>query len=100
MSDGVHVRIGAGRYAFDVRDIREVEHCQRGTAVPGARLRWRFAGRTGEWAVALGPDSVVKAGVAEFAAPEKPGPYALRAEMVGGDGQVISENVFEFTVAP
>lgn len=72
----------------------------RWTAVPGARLRWRFAGKTGEWAVALGPDSVVKAGVAEFAAPEQPGPYALRAEIVGGVGQVISENVFEFTVAP
>jgi chemotaxis signal transduction protein len=36
VSDGVHVRIGAGRYAFDVRDVREVEDRQRVTAVPGA----------------------------------------------------------------
>jgi purine-binding chemotaxis protein CheW len=36
MADGVHVRVGAGRYAFDVRDVREVEERQRVTAVPGA----------------------------------------------------------------
>jgi len=36
MPDGVHVRVGAGRYAFDVRDVREVEDRQRVTAVPGA----------------------------------------------------------------
>jgi purine-binding chemotaxis protein CheW len=34
--DGVHVRVGAGRYAFDVRHVREVEDRQRVTAVPGA----------------------------------------------------------------
>jgi purine-binding chemotaxis protein CheW len=36
MADGVHVRVGAGRYAFDVRHVREVEERQRVTAVPGA----------------------------------------------------------------
>jgi purine-binding chemotaxis protein CheW len=36
MGEGVHVRVGAGRYAFDVRDVREVEDRQRVTAVPGA----------------------------------------------------------------
>jgi purine-binding chemotaxis protein CheW len=36
MADGVHVRVGAGRYAFDVRDVREVEDRQQVTAVPGA----------------------------------------------------------------
>jgi purine-binding chemotaxis protein CheW len=34
--DGVHVRVGAGRYAIDVRHVREVEDRQRVTAVPGA----------------------------------------------------------------
>jgi len=34
--DGVHVRVGAGRYAFDVRDVREVEDRHPMTAVPGA----------------------------------------------------------------
>jgi chemotaxis signal transduction protein len=36
MADAVHVRVGAGRYAFDVRDVREVEDRPRVTAVPGA----------------------------------------------------------------
>ena len=36
MPEAVHVRVGAGRYAFDVRDVREVEECQLMTAVPGA----------------------------------------------------------------
>jgi purine-binding chemotaxis protein CheW len=36
MPEAVHVRVGAGRYAFDVRDVREVEECQPMTAVPGA----------------------------------------------------------------
>ena len=36
MADGVHVRVGAGRYTFDVRDIREVEDRHTETAVPGA----------------------------------------------------------------
>jgi purine-binding chemotaxis protein CheW len=34
--DGVHVRVGAGRYAFDVREIREVEDRHAMTPVPGA----------------------------------------------------------------
>ncbi len=36
MGEGVHVRVGAGRYAFDVRDVREVEDRPPVTAVPGA----------------------------------------------------------------
>ncbi|WP_321473818.1 sugar-binding domain-containing protein [uncultured Paludibaculum sp.] len=72
----------------------------RWTAVPGAKLRWRFEGQRGEYPVSLAADGVLKVGAAEFAAPRKPGPYALRAEMVDAGGQVISENVFEFTVAP
>jgi chemotaxis signal transduction protein len=36
VDEGVHVRVGVGRYAFDVRDVREVEECRRVTAVPGA----------------------------------------------------------------
>jgi purine-binding chemotaxis protein CheW len=36
MADGVHVRVGAGRYAFDVRHVREVEDRQPMTPVPGA----------------------------------------------------------------
>jgi purine-binding chemotaxis protein CheW len=36
MPEGVHVRVGAGRYAFDVRDVREVEERLPVTAVPGA----------------------------------------------------------------
>jgi purine-binding chemotaxis protein CheW len=36
MPEGVHVRVGAGRYALDVRDVREVEHLLPVTPVPGA----------------------------------------------------------------
>lgn len=36
MADGVHVRVGAGRYAFDVADVREVEDRRPVTPVPGA----------------------------------------------------------------
>ncbi len=36
MAEGVHVRVGAGRYAFDVREVREIEERRRITAVPGA----------------------------------------------------------------
>jgi chemotaxis signal transduction protein len=36
VDEGVHVRVGAGRYAFDVRDVREVEDRQPMTPVPGA----------------------------------------------------------------
>ncbi len=36
MGDGVHVRVGAGRYAFDVLDVREVEERQPVMPVPGA----------------------------------------------------------------
>jgi len=32
----VHVRVGVGRYAFDVRDVREVEDRPPLTPVPGA----------------------------------------------------------------
>lgn len=36
MADAVHVRVGAGRYAIDVSDVREVEDRPAVTAVPGA----------------------------------------------------------------
>ncbi|MGC4054009.1 MAG: hypothetical protein QM757_33400 [Paludibaculum sp.] len=72
----------------------------RWTAVPGAKLRWRFEGKTGEYPVSLAADSVVRLGAAEFAAPAKPGPYELKAEILDTAGKVISENVFEFAVAP
>ncbi|QOY86192.1 glycoside hydrolase family 2 protein [Paludibaculum fermentans] len=72
----------------------------RWTAVPGAKLRWRFAGKTGEYPVSLAADSVIRLGAAEFTAPAKPGPYELKAEIVDSAGKVISENVFEFAVAP
>ena len=36
MVDGVHVRIGAGHYAIDVREVREVEECQPVSELPGA----------------------------------------------------------------
>jgi chemotaxis signal transduction protein len=36
MVEAVHVRVGAGRYAFDVADVREVEERLPVTAVPGA----------------------------------------------------------------
>lgn len=74
----------------------------RWEAVPGATLRWQVTGPNaglpqGSFPISLAADSVVRAGLVEFAA-AAPGSYRLNAGIVDAQGRTISENVFEFEV--
>jgi chemotaxis signal transduction protein len=81
MTDGVHVRVGSERYAFDVAQVREVEERGAITPVPGSpatvlgvrSLRGSVLAVI-ELAVALGVHGV------------EPGPYILIAE----DGDLVA----------
>ncbi len=71
--------------------------------IPGAMIEWRILNANdqeqarGQWSLSLGQDSVQQAGMAEWEAREN-GLYQMRAAVRDGQGQRISENVFEFTV--
>lgn len=71
--------------------------------MPGLLLRWQILGPGGErkaggsFRADLGEDSVLFAGVAEWAA-QGTGPHRLVAEIAGPDGRQISENIYEFEV--
>ncbi len=75
----------------------------RWDAVPDIAVRWRILNRAGapqtagEWRLSLPEDSVQKLGEVNWTTASA-GAYELHAEVVGPDGQPISENVFEFTV--
>ena len=76
----------------------------RWQAVPNTTIRWRIVSQTdapqasGEWRCSLPEDSIQKLGEVKWPAGTA-GQYELRAEVVAEDGQPISENVFEFSVA-
>jgi beta-mannosidase len=75
----------------------------RWQAVPNTTIRWRIVDRagalqaTGEWRCSLPEDSVQKLGDVKWTVGQG-SEYELRAEILGADGQAISENVFEFSV--
>jgi hypothetical protein len=76
----------------------------RWQAVPNTTIRWRIVDQagaplaSGEWRRSLPEDSIQKLGNVKWPAGTA-GQYELRAEVVAEDGQPISENIFEFTVA-
>ena len=69
--------------------------------LPGAEIRWRIVKpggmplQEGVFPASMPADSSRKLGVVEWAGSE-PGAYQLRAQVLGPNGHVISENVFEF----
>jgi beta-mannosidase len=71
--------------------------------IPNAQIRWRIidaAGRScqqGEWPISMAADSVERLGDVHWTAAH-PGKYQLRAAVVSEAGEVISENLFDFTV--
>lgn len=71
--------------------------------LPQARLRWRIVGPAGqeaargEFPVSVLADSVVPVGLCAWTA-GSPGAYQVRAEILRGSGEVVSENIFEFEV--
>ena len=75
----------------------------RWAAVPNCAVRWRIVkpdgtdAQTGEWKVSMAEDSAKKLGDAVWTAGE-PGSYELRAEVRGTSAELISENIFRFTV--
>lgn len=75
----------------------------RHEAYPGAVIAWRIVDgkgtvvKQGEIEQPMGPDSAAKAGDVEWVA-GPPGDYSMHAEVRSGT-QILSRNLFEFTVA-
>jgi beta-mannosidase len=69
----------------------------RWEAVPEARIEWEIGEARGQWKVDLPADSTRKLGEVVWQA-KKPGDYRLLARVVAG--KVLSENMYEFRVAP
>jgi beta-mannosidase len=75
----------------------------RWEAVPGASVRWQITSaggapvKKGAFPAAMEADSATRLGDVEWTA-SQPGRYELRAEVLDGTGNRISENIFEFQV--
>ncbi len=76
----------------------------RWEAVPNATIRWRIQTasqelqKKGEWKISLPEDSAQKLGEVEWKT-KGAGAFELWVEVVGASGELISENLFEFTVS-
>jgi hypothetical protein len=77
----------------------------RWEALPNARVEWSISNAAGEnfqqggWPVSMAADSVESLGPATWTA-GPPGSYQLRAKVFSEGNELISENVFDFTVTP
>jgi beta-mannosidase len=71
--------------------------------IPEATIRWRILddhmtqSAAGEWSLSIPSDSSRKIGSAEWTVLGR-GPHELRAEVKDKSGQIVSENVYPFTV--